>query len=316
MIDQETQQQDQAIPEITPSELDHFFESGGDLKQESKEPTESAKEEQPQENTETVASEEQAQGEDDGNTEHTHVDETQRFKAMADEERIRRKESQKQIDHLRQENEKLKEVFNQIMNQQKQEAAPSFEDDPINALKYENEQLKKQLQGIQQDTQQTRQQIEVQNKQNAFINAYRNSADQFKSQNPDFDDAYNFLLESRMKEYETAGYEPEQAEQLALEDEAAIAANHLRKGSNPAAALYKLAQQRGYKGAQNKTNVMNERIKENEQKIQTLERGLKASKSISSGGMNSKESLSLENIAEMDDDEFARFDWDKLSRMV
>lgn len=255
--------------------------------------------------------------------EQAQQNEHQRYKAMADEERIKRKETQKQIDQLRAENEQLKTTFNKILTraQEQQEAqAPSFEEDPINALRHENEKLKTKVDQLDQDSVRSRQQAEADQKQQQFINTYRTKANEFKRATPDFDDAYNFLIENRMQEYEVAGYSKEQAEQLAMEDEAAIAANHLGKGGNPAEAIYKLAKLRGYSGKsiindheQIKENK--DRLKENQAKIDNLERGLKASKTVNTGGANAKESLSLEDVAAMDDTEFSKLDWNKVLQM-
>jgi len=81
---------------------------------------------------------------------------------------------------------------------------PSFEDNPLEALKYQNEKLAKELNDIKHGQslreQQEAQQREIYQKQNQFISTYKQKANEFKQTTPDFDNAYNFLLEGREQE--------------------------------------------------------------------------------------------------------------------
>lgn len=244
----------------------------------------------------------------------------ERFRAMADEERIKRKEIQKQIEVMKQENEQLKSTFNKILSkaQEQAEAAnkppvPSFEDDPIAALKYENEQLKKEMNGFKEFTTKQQQQAEIARKQNEFVNTYRSKANEFKQANPDFQDAYDYVMQNRLEEFKVAGYTEEQAKQLVIEDEAAIVANALSQGKNPAESIYNLSKLRGYK----KESTINAqaKINSNQQKIEAMEKGLKASKSLSNSGGVAKENLTPEAVAQMSDEEFEKFDWNKLLKL-
>lgn len=243
-----------------------------------------------------------------------------RFRAMADEERIKRKEIQKQIETIKQENESLKATFNKILSKAQEQAKaanepqpPSFEDDPIAALKYENDQLKKEMNGFKEFTTKQQEQAEYARKQNEFVNTYRSKAEEFKQSNPDFQEAYDYAMKGRLEEFKIAGYTDQQARQLIIEDEAAIVANALSQGKNPAESIYNLAKLRGYK----KESTLNtqDKINANQQKIDAMERGLKSGKSLSNSGGVARENLTPEAIAEMDDDEFAKFDWNKLLKL-
>lgn len=251
--------------------------------------------------------------------------ETERYRAMAEEERIRRKEIQKQIDQIANENKQLKDTFNRIMKKAQEQAElesmpkpPSYEENPIEALRFENEQLKKKVGTIeqtnQQRDQQAQQQYEMAQRQEQFISTYRAKADEFKQSQPDFGSAYDYLLKSREAEYQAAGYSQEQVVQLLHEDEAAIVATALQQGANPAQRLYEIAKLRGYKQTANIPNNAQDKIKANNEKIATLQRGLQASRSINNGGVNAKDNLTLEDVAEMSDDELDKVDWDKLMR--
>lgn len=305
------------------NEVDKFFETkGGETEPEITENDNQQEREKPQQ--EIVAEKDTVQDDDEPNDvitkEEPVAKDQERYRAMAEEERIKRKEIQKQIDTMREENDKLKNTFNRILTKAQEQAnaetaaqVPSFEDDPIAALKYENDRLRHDFEGVKKYNEQQQQQSETQQRQAEFVNVYRTKSEEFKRTNPDFDDAYNHLMNSRLEEFTTAGYTDKEARQLILEDEAAIVATALTKGNNPAESIYKIAKLRGYQG---KSNInAQQKINENEEKIQTLERGLRASKSVNSGGINAKESLSLEDIARMDDDEFDNVDWNKVLKM-
>lgn len=314
VLDNNAAQAQVTSAEPTDAEMKDFFDSKGGEIDTFK--SEDSPEPEPEEQRAESTDQEPAEQDLDQDHEQASQNDQQRYKAMADEERIRRKETQKQIDQLRSENDQLKTTFNRILTkaQEQQEAqAPSFDDDPINALRHENQQLKTKFDRLDQENIRNREQAQADHNQQKFINSYRSEANKFKQSTPDFDDAYNFLLENRMTEYETAGYDKPQAEQLAMEDEAAIAANHLGKGTNPAEAIYKLAKLRGFQG---KSSInAQDKISANKEKIATLERGLQASKTVNSGGSSSKEQLSLEAVANMDDEEFSKLDWNKVLKM-
>lgn len=323
MTEQVIQQVEAPIAEPTQSEVDHFFETrGGENEPQAEENnvSHSSSNDKPvSENEERESATENSEADDEASQggEDDKLSDQQRYKSMAESERVRRKEIQKQIDAIKQENEQLKTTFNRILSKAQEQAEqaniPSFETDPIGALKYENQKLQNKVNELDQNNLQSKQEKDIQNRQTQFINEYRAKANEFKRSTPDFDDAYNFLLENRMQEFEMAGFTPEQATQLVHEDEAAIAANHLAKGSNPADAIYKLAKLRGYRG-KNAVNPQDQ-LQANQQKILNLEKGLKAAKSVNAGGSNAKDVYSLEAIAAMDDDEFSKQDWNKILKM-
>jgi len=251
------------------------------------------------------------------------LNEQDRYKAMAEEERIRRKEVQKQIETLNVENKKLKDTFDRILQKAQEQAElenqpkpPSYDENPLEALRYENEQLKKKVGTIEQTQtqrqQQEQQNYEMQQRQDQFIGTYKAKADEFSKTTPDFKDAYNYLLTSREAEYKAAGYSAEQVNQLLVEDEAAIVATALGQNANPAQRLYEIAKLRGYKQTSNINGQ--DKIQANNEKIANLERGLRASKSVNNGGMSAKDHLTLEDVAEMSDDELDKVDWHKLMR--
>ena len=104
------------------------------------------------------------QNENDNQSQQKMSDQ-ERYRAMAVEERTRRKEIQKQIDTLAQENARLKGTFDKIMQKAQEQAerdseaqVPSFDENPLEALRHENEQLKKKFGNMEQNLSQREQQ--------------------------------------------------------------------------------------------------------------------------------------------------------------
>ena len=221
----------------------------------------------------------------------------------------------KEMHELKEQNKKFNSMFEKIFNPADEKKAPSFEEDPLAALKHENDLVKKELNDLKQfkDTDiKQRQEMESQHK---FLTDYRGMANQFASTNPEFNSAYDYLLKSRFDEYTTAGYQPEQATQMVREDEMAIAAHAMTNGLNPAEKLFALAKLRGFnqdsKVVEKSTNNNQAPSKNAVQKIEQIEKGLKASKSLNESGSSSSNKLTLEDIASMSDAEFDKVDWDK-----
>jgi len=317
-------------PEPTNDEIDHYFKTqGGEL------PDESANTAKKDENTATgepdtakkavTKDTETADDEDADVGEGGSQNDLQRYKSMAESERIRRKEVQKQIDGIRSENEQLKQTFNRILTKAQEQAqaaeeanTPSMQDDPVAHLAAENAKLKQKMAQFEKFQEQSYQAADMESKQQAFVRAYREKAAEFEKVTPDFRDAYQYLLEQRQAELEI-DWSPEEVEQILREDEAALVAKALSSGRNPAESIYKMAKLRGFSGKGNiQTNTgskVSDKIAENEQKIANLERGIKASKTINGAGHNVPDTLSLEAVASMDDDEFEKLDWNKLMKL-
>lgn len=239
------------------------------------------------------------------------------YKAAMEAERREKAELKKQFAQTREENEKLKSLYERIIksaNEQstKQDDNPivSYDENPIEHLRQRAELAEKKLQEIDQDKNQSREQLQQQQAMQKFIGAYQQQAAEFAKTNQDFQDAYKFAVEARLNEYETFGYTKEEAAAMANEDEMAIVAQCLRNGVNPAEKIYQFAKMRGYQGKQ----PVNKEIPNNLQKLETIERGLQASKTVNQGGSKPTE-LTLDAIAAMDDDEFNQVDWSKVLKM-
>lgn len=151
-----------------------------------------------------------------------------------------------------------------------------------------------------------------------FVNNYRQDAAAFEVTTPDFKPAYNFLLEARAAELIAVGYDDPKALQAAgatpdevhaaakalhdalTADEYAIAQMAQSKKKSAAEMLYNLAKQRGYKSES--TAVAPSKGAE---KLDTIERGQQANKSLSTaGGSSGDAEMTAERLLSMPMDEF------------
>lgn len=189
---------------------------------------------------------------------------------------------------------------------EQQQAAPAGppnpEEDIFGAVKHVTEQLA----GIQKETAEAKAAREASEKQAAeqkvFVDKYRSDADAFEATNPDFKAAYNFLLNSRAAELKAIGYDtPEALHQALIADEMAIAQMAFERGKSPAAMLYNLANQRGYK----KEAAAEPGKGSAAEKLETIERGQAANKSLSNAaGSSGDPEMTAEALIAMPTEEF------------
>lgn len=304
------------------SEMDSFFASGGENVPEDS----SVSEDSGTEGTEQPAGEQQgsetepaetndSQEEkpnsdselDEGERARQETAEEKRFRAMADSERIKRKEIQRELEENRKELDRLRQSLEQVFTKatNKEEQAPDFEEDPIGALKYKSEQLEKKLSEVDKFSEETKEQQRQREIETQFENEFRRQAYEFSKSKADFGDAYQFAIQARFDEYKAMGLSDEESFHKMRADEKFIVAKAMQDERNPAEAIYNFAKIRGYSGAKKEVpqNAGN--------KIDAIEKGAKIGRSISNASANPNESYRLEDIGNMSDDDFAKIDWNK-----
>jgi len=169
--------------------------------------------------------------------------------------------------------------------------APSvrYEDDPAEYLRQENSHLRDlfqwqqgQIESTSKLTAEQRQAQQAEAGYRQFANTVTVAEEQFRSQAPDYDEAVDFVRQSRYAEaravYEANGIElsPEHdrgIRQAITQEFAALAANALQNNRNPASVLYTLAKARGFSGSPGAQPA------ETADKISRLERGVERAKS-------------------------------------
>jgi hypothetical protein len=290
--------------EISDEKFDKYFESEG------KEGIEEA----PSKEQESVE-ETQKQGEEKEES-ATDVNklmkEVENYKGMGHEERKRRKEVERELQETNYKLNRMNEILQNVQAaQQQQQNEPDFDSNPLEALRIKQERLE-QMQYQQYKTEEHRQQeFQQQQQLQAFRSKYQIDLESFYRENPDFKEACDHLRSHKIKEYQHAGYSPEQIQRLITEDELSVASKSYQDGVNPAERLYKWAQHLGYQNNQKNKTQQNSV----ESKIKTIEKGIQASRSLSNTpGKSIKNELSVEALLSMDDDEFKQItdaQWDK-----
>ena len=171
------------------------------------------------------------------------------------------------------------------------------------------------LQDLVQFKQQTVEERQRAGQFEQFTGAYAQSAREFSAKTPDFGAAYNFAITGQLAELQAAGYSQDQAQNIVQQYEIAIVSKAFQDGVNPAERLYAFAQTRGYKkadpapvvdpavAAQEKAAAaMGEAAK----KLGTIARGQAAGKSLSGAGGASVDTMTIESLLAMDDEEFGK----------
>ena len=213
--------------------------------------------------------------------------------AALHEERKRRQELQEAQRQLEEKTRLMEERFGQI--QKGLEAPePDFEEDPAAYLKHNDEKTAAELEELKQWKAQQEQASQHSAQEQQFINRYVAEARNYSQQNPDFGNAYNHWQNSVQSELHAMGYPPEQATQVLQNLEKDIAARAFNDGVNPAERVYELAKQRGYTVQEKKEQA----------NLDNIEKGMKASKSLSSEGGGKTQQTTLEALADMSQEDF------------
>ena len=234
------------------------------------------------------------------------------------EERARRKELQQEIARIQQAQEHqrqlLEQRFAQMQQAWQQQNAPKPPDrneSPIEAMFYEQDRTQQELAQLkaaqQQDYQRRQEEFQRQQYFGQLQSAVSQAESEFASETPDYLESVKFLKSQRAAQLEALGMPPNEIIGHVQNEAAQIAESALRGGRNPAEVAYKMAMAAGYKKAQ--------AAPDGQQKMETLQKGVKAASSLGSGGTPTGK-LTVDAIAQMNDDEFDTFmksgGWSKL----
>ena len=200
---------------------------------------------------------------------------------------------------------RMEERFQQILQRQEvsEPEIVDFDEDPAEHLRQKAALLEQKQAELAEQTQSMTQRQQQEAQEQQFVEQYRNTALQYAQQNENFAPAYQFLLESRAKEYQAAGYSPSDVAQFIKQDEIEIARLAFKDGVNPAERLLALAEVRGFKPPAKKDSGA--------ETIDRIEKGQKASRSLSNGRGKAEAPPTLEALSELEGDEFDA-KWDEI----
>lgn len=212
--------------------------------------------------------------------------------------------------------ERMEQTFAELQRRAQQQAQPEVPDkdvDPVGYFLHENEQLRQRLDQVAQSQTQweQQQQREAQNQQ--FFNNVRNIEQQFQAATPDYEQASKYLRDAVYQDFINRGADQNEAQHAMTNQMITMVSQAMQMGVNPAMLGYQMAQARGWKSPQAAAPVIPAQT--NTEKISQINKGQAAAKSLSATGGKAKAELTLESLAEMDDDDFEA-NWSQLSKLM
>lgn len=312
MTDEIIQDVDQTLAgELTDESLDKFFENGGE--EETAPPPQEEKQDQ------SIPEQSPDQEIDQANKieEERHA---RNYQAAMKEERARRQELQRQLEETNAKqailDQRLQAIF-QRTQAENQPKLPSYDEDPLGHQQHKIAELEEYIIKQNNYLQQTYEQQQAQIAENNFRMTYAKHVQEFAKEAPDFMVAYNHLVGQKVGEFMAGGLTFEEADHQIKLEEARLVGHALRQGANPAERIYAMAKAAGYNNQQaapqSLTTQQTSQADEVSKKLEQIQKSLVTNKSLSNAGGNaeSKPAITLQRIADMDDDEFDKFDWNK-----
>lgn len=160
------------------------------------------------------------------------------------------------------------------------------DDDPIGDIETVKKVLKAFREQQARETQTEQQQRQHNQAWTQFVNTVSEHEAEFKEERPDYDQAVVFFRDDLRNELTELGLSGAELDEEFKKRIIGISTQALQKGRNPAEVTYKLAEKRGYRpgGVQATTTSQPQKLDKATERLQTLDKGAKASRSLSSVG--------------------------------
>jgi hypothetical protein len=189
--------------------------------------------------------------------------------------------------------ESLKKELEEQRTRAKVEAEQAkLQEDPVSYFKEQLEAVKNQQEQL---ATQTVEQQQVAAREAQFLTAVSSQVSEYKAKVPDYDDAFRFAHDYRLKELEILGVPPEHREQMFIQESFGLAHQAMQQGRNPGELVYEIAKHWGYRGKS---------APKSEATIERIAEGQKASQSLTGG---KTATVSVKDIEAMSDDEFDKY---------
>lgn len=232
-------------------------------------------------------------------------------------EEDRRKEVERQYEELREKftrgDERLRMIMEAQQAQQVRQQAPEKElsppdphTDPIRAIEWQQQQIEAQRQWQEQQLNAQREAAVIAQ----LDNGYRQAWGQFANNKPDAMNAYKHFVDVTSAYLEMQGIPQAKIDEMVANEERKIAYQAFQRGVNPAEMIYEKAQIMGYRAASAQAEQPTDNLiaKKAEEDVARRQKAASASKSMSSAGGSRGGNLpSIEELANMSEDEFAEF---------
>jgi len=205
------------------------------------------------------------------------------------EQREHNKRLQEDLRSLREKAEKQEATFQKFLNAVNEKPPPDPATDPLGHFEYQNKSLTKQLGEVTEKLGKFEKTQTEQGQVQRVIETISSHEQDFRTQNPDYDAAVTFLKSERREEMKEFGVPLGQIDAVLSQEILAFANAALAQGKNPAQAAYNMAKRRGYKPKASAPN------------LETIAKGMEASKTIDSGG--GAAGITLNDLSKLPDDQ-------------
>ena len=281
---------DEVIGSLDASEQ-AYFENGGE---ESQTPADDQQEPAPQ------AAEENSNQDAEQDAEQPKQTKTVPLAALH-EERAKAKEMRQKLQQLEEQtrvgNERLRQLaaFVQQRSAQAQPQIPEFEQDPATNLHARLQQTEARQQELAQIAISQQQEAARQAAINDLKREVARQEAEYAAKAPDYHQALEHLKTAEINALVAIGYDENTAVEVITQNFGSMAWQLRQQGESIPEKVYALARARGY----------NPQQVTSQQKMQTVQRGVSAAKSLGNGGKVST-NLSLESLANLPSEEFAQ----------
>ena len=220
--------------------------------------------------------------------------------AALHEERAKAKEMRQKLQQLEEQtrigNERLQQLAMAMQQRamQQQPPIPDFEQDPATNLHARLQQTEARQQELAQYAAMQRQEAERQAAIQDLTRHVTRQEAEYAAQNPDYHQALEHLKTAEINALVALGHDQHTAAQIITQNVGSMAWQLRQQGESIPEKVYALAKARGY----------NPQQVTSQQKMQNVQRGVSAAKSLGNGGKVST-NLSLEALASLPSDEFA-----------
>ena len=244
--------------------------------------------------------------------------------AALHQERMIRKEKEEELRQTRTQMEQLLTLKQELealrKGQQQAEEQKLMDEDPVSALRLKAERAEKtvlELKTSQEKEKET--QIQAQKQQSdltSFMRDVSSMTQEYAQEVEDYPQAFNYLMDSRMRELTALGVPQNEIGNIIDQEAIQISRHAMSQNKNPGEIVYNLAKAKGYALKEAKTENLTKEIAAVDKKIENLEKGQQAAKTLSGGSSKtSADGLSLADISSMSDAEFDKA-WAEMEKVA
>jgi hypothetical protein len=185
-----------------------------------------------------------------------------------------------------------------------QPSVPDLADDPVGHFAMKTDMTAKELAEVREKLTKQEQERQQAEQRERFQLTVASHEREFAKQTPDYMEAMEFIRAKRDSDLQIYGVvDPAERLKIIQNEAMGMAWNAIQSSENPAKRAYELAKNWGFKPKSQKAD----------EKIETLQKGAEAAKSLSGKGAASPGQISPEDLLEMSDEEFDKH-WDKTMR--